>query len=138
MRKSLLLMIVCLFLGIATSFAQNTLNIHQKNGGVVSYGFAEKPVLTYEGENLHVSTDKVSIDYPLAELEMLTFDNREASIGELRVEGQPVGMNIYRIDGTLVKRIEATAESSAFDTDGLPVGTYIVRQGNVTYKITKQ
>ncbi len=131
-------MIFCLFLGVATSFAQNTLNIHQKSGGVVSYGFAEKPVLTYVDDNLHVSTERVSIDYPLAELEMLTFDDREASIGELRVEGQTVGMNIYRIDGTLVKRIEATAESSAFDTDGLPVGTYIVRQGNVTYKITKQ
>lgn len=138
MRKSLLLIIFCLFLGVATSFAQNTLNIHQKNGGVVSYGFAEKPVLTYVDDNLHVSTERVSIDYPLAELEMLTFDDREASIGELRVEGQTAGMNIYRIDGTLVKRIEATAESSAFDTDRLPVGTYIVRQGNVTYKITKQ
>lgn len=138
MRKSLLLMIFCLFLGVATSFAQNTLNIHQKSGGVVSYGFAEKPVLTYVDDNLHVLTERVSIDYPLAELEMLTFDDREASIGELRVEGQTAGMNIYRIDGTLVKRIEAKAESPAFDTDGLPVGTYIVRQGNVMYKITKQ
>lgn len=131
-------MIFCLFLGVATSLAQNTLNIHQKSGGVVSYRFAEKPVLTYVDDNLHVSTERVCIDYPLAELEMLTFDDREESIGELRVEGQPVGMNIYRIDGTLVKRIEAKAESSAFDTDGLSVGTYIVRQGNVMYKITKQ
>ena len=138
MRKSLLLMIFCLFLGVATSFAQNTLNIHQKSGGVVSYGFAEKPVLTYVDDNLHVSTERVSIDYPLAELEMLTFDDREASIGELRVEGQTAGMNIYRIDGTLVKRIEAKEESSAFDTNGLPAGTYIIKQGNVTYKITKQ
>lgn len=136
--KFLFLTIVSLFLGTAICIAQNTLNIHQKSGGVVSYGFAETPVVTYVGEKLHVSTDKVSIDYPLAELEMLTFDDSEASIGELRLEGQTSPVYIYRMDGILVKRIEATNGSSAFNMQELPTSTYIIKQGNVTTKIIKQ
>ena len=127
-----------LFFGMATCLAQNTLNIHQKSGGVVSYGFAEKPVVTYVGEILHVSTDKVSIDYPLAELEKLTFDDSDASIGELRVEGQTSPVCIYRMDGTLVKRQESSEGASAIDMQELPAGTYIIKQGNVTTKIIKQ
>ena len=138
MRKQLLLTIISFFLGVATSYAQNTLNIHQKNGGVVSYGFAEKPVLSYVDENLHISTDKESIDYPLAELEMLTFTDSEASIGELRVEGQSAAVWIFRMDGSLVKRMEPLEGVSAFDTGNLPVGTYIIKQGNVTTKLIKQ
>lgn len=119
-------------------FSQNTLNIHQKNGGVVSYGFAEKPVLTYVEKNLHVSTDKVSIDYPLAELEKLTFNELESSIGELRLEGQSVPVCIFRTDGTLVKHMETIAGPFTFDTQELPAGTYIIKQGNITTIIIRR
>lgn len=136
--KFLLLSFISMLLGVVSCLAQNTLNIHQKSGGVVSYSFAEKPVVTYVGENLHVSTDKVSIDYPLAELEKLTFDDSEASIGELRVEGQTSPVCIYRMDGKLVKRQEPSEGASAFDMQELPNGIYIIKQGNVTTKLIKQ
>lgn len=123
---------------IAACVAQNTLNIHQKSGGVVSYGFADKPVVTYEGETLHLSTDKVSIDYPLAELEMLNFDDSEAAIGELRVDGPKMPVFVFRMDGMLVKRMEDTEESSSIDINELPAGTYIIKQGSITYKMEKQ
>ncbi len=57
--------------------AQNTLNIHQKSGGVVSYAFSEKPVVTYTAEGIHLSTSKVDVDYPLSNLLKFTFEDNE-------------------------------------------------------------
>lgn len=136
--KFLLLSIISMFLCVATCLGQNTLNIHQKNGGLVSYGFAEKPAVTYTGEYLHVTTNHVTIDYPWADVEMLTFDDSEATTTELRMEGLTGPVYIYRLNGTLMKRQEPSEGTSAIDIQGLPAGTYIIKQGNITYKIQKQ
>ena len=50
MKKFLILIPIILF-SIA-GFAQNTLNIHQKDGEIFCCGFLEKPIVTYEGNTL--------------------------------------------------------------------------------------
>lgn len=138
MKKILVLMVLSLVLSVATSFAQNTLNIHQKSGGVVSYGFSEKPVVTYAGEYMHVETVSVSIDYPVTDVQKLTFEDRESSIGELRVEEKSSDLLIYNLKGQLVKKAESEDGISQLDIQELPAGIYVVKNGKTTFKIVKK
>ena len=75
MRRTLLL------LGVAFLFfpaiAQNTLTIHQKDGQQFSFGFAEKPVITYTENYLLLKTSKTEISYPLSTVAKLTFTDIE-------------------------------------------------------------
>lgn len=136
--KTLLLSIMSLFFGIATCLAQNTLNIHQKSGGVVSYGFSEKPVVTYTREYMHVETVSVSIDYPVSNVQKLTFKDSESSIGELRVEEESLDLLIYNLKGQLVKKAESEDGISQLDIQELPAGIYLVKNGKTTFKIVKK
>jgi len=138
MNKKLLLLFVSVLLGAATCMAQNTLNIHEKTGGVVNYAFSEKPVVTYVDNNLHVATDQESIDYPLSSLDKLTFDDEHATaIGELCVKEKNAEICVYRLDGTLAKRVSGEGEAKVCTSD-LPAGTYIIKHGKVTTKLIKR
>lgn len=66
--KKILTSIPIILFSIA-GFAQNTLNIHQKDGEKFCCGFLDKPIITYEGNTLKVSTKNVSIEFPLTELD---------------------------------------------------------------------
>lgn len=131
---------ICLLLGISAfyTYAQNTLNIHQKNGGMVSYSFADKPVVTYVEDNLHVSTNNVSIDYPLSDLVKLTFTESGSSIGELRVEDNNSPIQIYDVNGGLIKMLVKKESESILNIQELPTGIYFIKQGTITTKIVKQ
>lgn len=139
MRHLRLLTISCLFFGVASCFAQNTLNIHQKDGAVVSYGFVEKPVVTYTATGIHLSTTKVEMDYPFTSLEQFTFSDNDAnSINVLKTEGTNEDISIYDMRGMLVKTIKQSDGSASFSTSDLPQGTYIIKNGSTTYKIIKR
>lgn len=133
-------LLICLLLGFGTfhTYAQNTLNIHQKNGGVVSYSFADKPVVTYVEDNLHVTTNHVSIDYPLSELVKLTFSESGSSIGELRVEDNNSPIQIYDANGRMIKMIGKNESETILNMQELPTGIYFIKQGTITTKIVKQ
>lgn len=139
MKRNILLAIASLFLGLASAFAQNTLNIHQKSGGVVSYAFSEKPVVTYTADGIHLSTSKVEVDYPLSNLEKFTFGDGDAdAVESVKAEGIAGDVRIYSINGVLIKTIKLSEGSASFSTADLPKGTYIIKNGVTTYKITKR
>ena len=54
--------------------ADTFLNVCQKDGTIVKYAFADKPVLVYSGANVVISTDIVSVEYPVKELSKITFE----------------------------------------------------------------
>lgn len=138
MRKIFLMTILCLFAVLGIN-AQNTLNIHQKSGGVVSYAFSEKPELTYVDDNLHLKTTKVEVDYPLSNLEMMTFeDNDNIATGIISAEGIAEDTKIYNLNGVLLKTIPASEGKSVYNVYDLPSGTYIVKNGTTAYKVIKK
>ena len=49
-------------------FGQNTLTIHQKDGKEFSYGFSEKPVITYTDNDLVLTTTNTVVEFPLSAL----------------------------------------------------------------------
>lgn len=128
-----------MFLGVASAFAQNTLNIHQKSGGVVSYAFSEKPVVTYTADGIHLSTSKVEVDYPLSNLEKFTFGDGDANpVESIKAEGIAGDVQIYSLGGTLVKTIKSCEGTTTFFTGDLPSGVYVIKNGKTTYKIIKK
>lgn len=138
MKKKLLLTFLWLFLGIASCFAQNTLNVHQKDGAMVSYGFSEKPVVTYTATGVHLTTTKVEVDYPFANLEKFTFSEEANSIDIVKTEKTNDDVRIYNINGMLLKTIKQNDGTSSYSTSDLPKGTYIIKNGKTTYKIIKK
>lgn len=139
MKRKLLLSALGLLLGVAAS-AQNTLNIHQKDGAVVLYAFSEKPVVTYTDEGIHLVTTKVEIDYPMANLEKWTFEEGDApvSVETITTSGTADDIRIYTTSGVLVKTISQSEGTASFSTADLPAGIYIIKNGKTTYKITKK
>lgn len=138
MKRKLLLSLLGLLLGVAAS-AQNTLNVHQKDGSVVSFAFSEKPVVTYTDTGIHLVTTRVEVDYPMANLEKWTFsDDEAASIDVLRTDGTSDDIRIYNTAGVLVRTIPQSEGAVSFSPADLPAGIYIISNGKTTYKITKR
>lgn len=99
MKKFLILIPIILF-SIA-GFAQNTLNIHQKDGEIFCCGFLEKPIVTYEGNTLKVSTKTVSIEFPLTELNKLSFEDELTDIKLQHIKRESSDILIFN-DNTLL------------------------------------
>ena len=136
MKKKLIL-VLALICAMSQAFAQSTLNVHQKSGGTISYAFSEKPVVSYSGNSLVLTTAKVNVEYPLSNLDKLTFEDGEANaIDQMSMEAPADAVtHIYNISGVLVKSVEA---SKPISTDDLTPGVYVITNGKTTYKIIKK
>ena len=134
--KRILFALFCLSLSL-TMAAGTRLNLLQKDGGQLSFGFEEQPSMAFEGENLILSTATERLEYPISDLQEFTFTNTPDGIGMLSVSDHADHPTlVYKMDGTLVMTLPA-GESQA-DTSSLPRGTYIINNGKSTYKITKK
>lgn len=132
------LTILSLFLCAAACLAQNTLNVHQKDGVVVKYGFSEKPTVTYTDTGIHLATIKVEVDYPFANLEKFTFSDEATAIDVLTMERTSDDVRIYNTNGVLLQTVKQSDGAASFSTSELPKGIYIIKNGKTTYKITKK
>lgn len=138
-----LLLLSFLFLTVLHTTAQNVLNVHSKTGAVVSYALSQKPVVTYDGDVLVLTADKTRVEYPLADLDKLTFSDTESTVESISASGISGDrtIRIFDAEGRSVKTIESDAET---DTEpqlllrDLPEGIYIVRQGDISYKLIKE
>lgn len=135
MKQILLTLFLCCS---AFSYAQNTLNVHQKDGTVVKYGFSEKPTVTYTDTGIHLATTKVEVDYPFANLEKFTFSDEATAIDVLKTEMTNDDVRIYNTNGVLLKTVKQSDGAASFSTSDLPKGIYIIKNGSTTYKIVKK
>lgn len=132
------LIILSLFLCAETCFAQNTLNVHQKDGVVVKYGFSEKPTVTYTATGIHLATTKVEVDYPFVNLEKFTFSDEANAINVLKTESTNDDVRIYNTNSMLLKTVKQSDGEASFSISELPNGIYIIKNGKTTYKIVKK
>lgn len=135
MKKFLILIPIILF-SIA-GFAQNTLNIHQKDGEIFCCGFLDKPIVTYEGNTLKVSTKTVSIEFPLTELDELSFEDELTDIKLQHIEKES-NILIYNEKGVLLKKIHNDSGISETNILEFPKGIYIIKKGDTTFKVLKK
>lgn len=137
--------------------AQNTLTIHQKDGQQFSFGFEEKPVVSFTDNALAIKSTKVEVQYELAKVAKFTFDdvadvvnaikaddvNASITLGEYSVSitGAKADATVHLIasDGKQLQTYRTDQDGSlSFSIADLPQGTYIIASESLTCKILKK
>ena len=140
----------------SASCAQNAVAIQEVDGKVVKFAFSEKPVVTYSGNTLVVSTAKTMVEYPLYRLKKLYFDTGSQlvnAIEEVKADarfrfsdgcllisgGQPGSpVQIHTVLGLTVGRYRLDASGNAsIPLQGLGSGIYIVKTNMFAFKFRK-
>ena len=124
------------------------------DGTVNRFALTDAPTVTYEGENLVVSTGDEQFTTALSGISQLTFEQVPLGIGEMGKEStKPVftpgqarfeglsthaTVSVYTIDGKMLSSTRANEEGTvSIDLSTLPQGVYILRAPNQSYKIKK-
>lgn len=134
-KRSILIissLLVCLL-----AQAQQTLNIHTKTQGTVSFAFAEKPTITFTSpEVLKVTSDRLTVEFPFNEVERLTFEDLPDAVPSLMERDNITGLHIYDLNGRLVQQAAATNGTASLNLSTLKTGVYVVKDGKRTYKVS--
>ena len=138
--KKLIFSLLTLFAATA-SWADTALFVHQKSGGVVEYAFSEKPVVTYSEGYLVISAAEASVSYPLSDLQKFTFGEVDDQVTRIVAPANtaPQPTFIYSIDGKLMRTLQPSEDgATSASLEGLPAGTYVVKNGKTSYKVLKR
>ena len=144
--KRLLLSLLTIVAAATATLAETDLEllvVHQKSGGTVEYAFSEKPVVTFRDGYLHITfKNDAFIEFPLSDMQKFTFDEVDSDTWEDRItapkDATPQPTYIYNVGGMLLRTLQPSEDGSTPVTlDGLPAGTYIIKNGNTSYKILK-
>lgn len=149
--------LLCTVLLSVPLFSQNTLTIHQKDGQQFSFGFEDKPVITYTDTDLVLKTTKTEVQYPLASVAKFTFTDVEDAVipikqdsnaAQLELDGYVVSItgaqaditvNVIGPDGKTMGTYKTDSDGSVtFSIADLPQGLYIINSENLTCKILKK
>lgn len=136
MKYFFILLLLC---SISNASAQTVLNVHTASGEIVSYSFSDKPQVSYTDASIVIKTTKVQVEYPIYKLKKFTFSTLADKVDELIVKSSNTNdIHIYSTNGNIVKTIKTKEKHKTIDTSELPRGTYIVKNGSITYKIYKK
>ena len=141
------------------AWAQNAFVIYQKDGMVTTFSFAEKPILSYSGNELVLTTTETSVQYPIYMLQKVAFDMKDIDMediedgikgvsvyadvrysfreGSLFISGCEPGalVSLYNLKGMKVGQYRLDAEGKAtIPLQTLSKDTYIVKAGNLSFK----
>ncbi len=152
LKRFLLLVMGVLWLN--TTYAQSTvLAVWLKSGGSVNYALSDYPVIRQKGEVVVLKTAKVEIEYPISNIDKMTFiddissvkaisDETKVSIkrkGDLVVitGEQPLSpVFVYTADGVTMKKVQSNDQGEAVvPISDMPKGVSIVKSKNFSYKI---
>lgn len=154
--KRLLSLLLSFYLAVPV-FSQNTLTIHQKDGQQFSFGFEDKPVITYTDNALVLKTVKTEVQYPLASLAKFTFTESETAVTPVSADKNnpvlsldsyvvnisgakaDVSVSVIGSDGKILSTYQTDSDGGVtFSIADLPQGTYIIKSENLTCKILKK
>lgn len=129
---------VLLTLFAVTAPAQQTLNIFTKTQGTVSFAFADKPEITFPcADSLTVSSTALTVQFPYAEVEKITFTDGVDAVESLVVRDGVDRVLIYDLSGKLVLQSKSSRGQARVDLSPLRPGVYVVKDGKRTYKVRK-
>ena len=161
MKKMLLSLAFLLAATVAQAVPQRTVSIYQKDGQVVAFAFSEKPVVSYDGNNLVLTTTKTTVQFPIYQLKKLQFDDdwvnsddnvattveqKQADVlfgfhdGMLTVSGGEPGaqVTLYSVKGMMVGQWRLDdAGCATIPMQGMGKDVYIVKTNRLTFKFRK-
>ena len=96
--------------------------------------FSDMPEFTYADGNVILKSQKTDLSWPISNLKEFTFEEVETAIRSIKVGDLDILSDrcaVYDLNGRLVKQqIKSLSE--------LPTGTYIVKDGSVTFKVVRK
>ena len=155
MKKIIISMV--LLVASFTAFAQNTLTIHQKDGQQLSFGFEEKPVITFTDSEIVLTSAKTELRLYFTNVDKITFDDIDDAVIDIKADGTKASITLdeYTVsisgakadaavqliasDGKLLQSYKTDENGSVmFSIADLPQGTYIISSESITVKILKK
>ena len=155
MKRLFLCFLVALL--VCPVFSQNTLTIHQKDGQQFSFGFEDKPVITYTDTDLVLKTTKTELQYPLSKLSKFTFTDIDDAVISIKddansaklvldnyvvniIGAKPgISVSVIGTDGKSLASYKTDDNGSiTFSIAELPEGTYVIKSESLTCKILKK
>ena len=158
MKTRLITLSLLLTFSITAMWAQNAVAIHQVDGQVATFAFTEKPVVTYSGNNLVLTTTNTSVQYPIYMLKKIDFDvsfddltgiesvEKKADAqfrfqdGMISVVGGESGSQVflYSMSGTKVGQYRLDGSGHIdIPVQHLSKGIYIIQTKHFTFKFRK-
>lgn len=134
-----ILLFAMLLTGAVQAWAGDQLHVHTQTGGEVVYDFADRPVITFQADQMMLTTAAVTVVYPMSEVTSFTFTHTQTESLQQISSSEPTGdatVRIYTLQGTLVQTCAAHDQTSRIAISQLPAGTYIVRSQHRSYKVT--
>lgn len=141
----------------AKALNHNCFSLRQKDGMVINYSFSEKPVVTYSGSDLVMTTSSLTVQYPLHTLQKLIFvgeadtpdgidqatlPGTEFSFSEegTTVSGEKPGTPFYVFDTRGMQLHQGTIDANGkadIRMTNLPKGIYVIKTQSTSFKIKK-
>lgn len=158
MKTRLITLSLLLTFSITAMWAQNAVAIHQVDGQVATFAFTEKPVVTYSGNDLVLTTTKTSVQYPIYMLKKIDFDvsfddltgiesvEKKADAqfrfqdGMISVVGGESGSQVFLYSMSGIKVGQYRLDGSGhidIPVQHLSKGIYIIRTKHFTFKFRK-
>lgn len=149
-------MMVLLMAAPLELFSQNTLTVFQKDGQTVSFGFSQKPVVTFTDSSLVVTSTETQVEYLLSKVQKFVLTEDPTKVNQVQDElRKPVlelddyqvnisgakpdaTVRVLSADGKVLSTYKTDSDGSVtFSISELPVGTYIIRSNDLSFKILK-
>jgi len=159
MKKLLFIIMASLMIPAGLMADENTqrLVVWLSNGQKVYHDLTDEPETRFSNGMLMISTAKVSISYPIAEVLRYTYEGTMTAISNPKIkpgevvfrqgpdqiafDGLAAGTKVllYAPDGKLIRTQKATEDkTTVVSVKGLPGGVYVAKVGDSSYKFLKQ
>ena len=156
-KQRLLPLLAALLLALAAQAQTSgqTLVVWLTNGTRIVHDLADQPETTFQNGALFINSATVSVSYPLEQVARYTYEGEFPAVGiqpvnagevrvtqgkdAMRFDGLPDGtrLELYAPDGRLLRSLKASkAQPAEVSLKGLPAGTYIVKVGEASYKVS--
>lgn len=157
MREKITTTIAILLLAIlgSSTAKSQTLVIWQKDGSKVYYSLDEQPKTTFTTENLVITTNNATINYPLSKIQRYTYEEGSLGINNIKADGVVIShhhdvititglpkgksIHIHSIDGKqLLSKQSDGSNRQVISLSQFPTGVYVIKAETVNYKFMKR
>ena len=153
MKHLRLFLLFMLFFATATAFAQSILVVELRDGSNATFQLAEKPRVTFVGEQLNIVSSSASMEINRSDVKNWHFELAATSVDGITVEAKATldgntliisgitentAITLYTVSGAVVKRSTANDGICTIPLDGLTAGVYFVTYNNTTFKFFKK
>lgn len=130
---------------VGASAQEKALRVELTDGKAEYFRLADKPVLTFEGENVKIASPALTSDYPRADVFSMTFVDASAGIS-----APAQGVTVYSYDGSTfscpgnditvydLQGVRLADAAGSVNVSNFPAGIYVIRTNNKSIKITKK